>query len=120
MYREMLFSRHECLCIATVRNLCIFAGSMATISQLSDLYHAFLSHNNMFKEVKLFKFEGELSKVFYEVIEWLQELILMNETHPELRNEMNVLCNGQKVFIVAKKKLNKCYIVQWKFIKQEI
>jgi len=59
----------------------------------------------MFKEVKLFKFEGELSKVFYEVIEWLQELILMNETHPELRNEMNVLCNGQKVFIVAKKSL---------------
>jgi len=87
---------------------------------LSDLYHAFLTHSSIFREVKLIKFESELSKTFCEVIEWLQELVSMNETHPELRRELNVLCNGQKKLMVPKAKLSKWYIVKRKLTKEAL
>jgi len=74
-----------------------------------------LCHQNIFREIENYQIPEEVTGVFNQMMEWLQELVRMNGTHLELKSEINLVFNGQKAQVVAKIKLAKCYITKWQF-----
>jgi len=61
---------------------------MAKLTKTQDLYHAFLCHQNIFKEIDKCQIPEEVTGVFNQKMEWLQDLVRMNGTHPELKSEI--------------------------------
>jgi len=88
---------------------------MEELTKTQDLYHAFLCHQNIFREIENYQVPAEVTGVFNQTMEWLQEFIRMNDTHLELKSEINLVYNGQKIQVVEITKLAICYIIMWQF-----
>ena len=86
-----------------------FAEIMYEVTSLADLYHAFLGHYNLFQAIK-YETPEQTSANLQKVIECLKELIQVNEYEPELKSEIFICYEGQKVQVVAKTKSQKLYI----------
>jgi len=53
-----------------------------------------------------------------KVIDWLKELIQVNEYEPELKREIFICYEGQKVQVVAKIKSQKLYRSKRRFTRE--
>jgi len=96
----------------------VFAENMYEITSLADLYHAFLGHYNLFQAIENYVTSEQTSEILQKVIDWLKELIEVNEYEPELKCETFICYEGQKVEVVAKTKSQKLYISKWRFTRE--
>ena len=85
---------------------------------MADLYHAFLGHYNLFQAIEKHETPEQTSANLQKVIEWLKELIQVNEYEPELKSEIFICYEGQKVQVVAKTKSQKLYISKWRSTRE--
>jgi len=95
-----------------------FAEIMYEVTSLADLYHAFFGHCNLFQAIENYVTPEQTSNTFAKVIDWLKELIQVNEYEPELKSEIFICYEGQKVQVVAKTKRQKLYISKWRLQKE--
>jgi len=65
----------------------------SNMNSSQDLYEAFLKHANIFAEVTNFMQGNDTPKLFSGLMSWLKEVVAINKAHPELRSEINILCN---------------------------
>ena len=77
---------------------------------LADLYHAFLGHYNLFHAIENYVNPEQTSNTLQKVIDWLKELIQVNEYEPEPKSEIFICYAGQKVQVIAKTKSQKLYM----------
>ena len=66
--------------------------------------YTFLGHYNLFQTIETYVTPEQTSNTLQKVIEWLKELIQVNEYEPELKSEIFICYEGQKVQVVAKTK----------------
>ena len=88
----------------------MFTEIMYEVTSLADLYHAFLGHYKLFQAIEKYVTPEQTSETLQKVIEWLTELIQVNEYEPELKSEIFICYEGQRVQVVAKTKSQKLYI----------
>ena len=79
----------------------VFAEIMYEITSLTDLHHAFLGHYNLFQTIEKYKTPEQTSQTLQKIIEWLKELIQLNEYEPETISEIFICYEGQKVQVVS-------------------
>jgi len=91
---------------------------MYEVTSLADLYHAFLGHYNLFQAIENYVTPEQTSNTLHKVIDWLKELIQVNEYEPELKSEIFICYEGEKVQVVAKTKRQKLYISKWRFTRE--
>jgi len=91
---------------------------MREVASLAALYHAFLGHYNLSQAIEKYETPEQTSANYQKVIGWLKELIQVNEYEPELKSEIFICCEGQKVQVVAKTKTQKLYISKWRFTRE--
>ena len=60
----------------------------------------------------------QTSNTLQKVVDWLKELIQVNKYEPELKSEIFICYEGQKVQVVAKTKRQKLYLRKWKFTRE--
>jgi len=60
----------------------------------------------------------QTSDTLHKVIDWLKELIQINEYEPEIKSEIFICCEGQKVQVVTKTRSQKPYISKWRFTRE--
>jgi len=51
----------------------VFAEVMYEITSLTDLYHAFLGHYNLFQTIEKYKTPEQTSQTLQKIIDWLKE-----------------------------------------------
>ena len=56
----------------------------------------------MFQAIEKYETPEETSETLQKVVNWLIELIQVNEYEPELKSEILIFYEGQKVQVVAK------------------
>jgi len=61
----------------------VFAENMYEITSLADLHHAFLGHYNLFQAIQSYVTPEQTSEILQKVIDWLKELIEVNEYEPK-------------------------------------
>jgi len=69
----------------------------------------------LFQAIEKYETPEETSETLQKVVDWLIELIQVNEYEPELKSEILICYEGQKVQVVAKTKSQKLYISKWNF-----
>jgi len=72
--------------------------------------YTFLGHSNLFQTLENYVTPEQTSNTLQKVMDWLKELTKVNEYEPELKNEIFICYEGQKVQVVAKTKSQKLYI----------
>jgi len=75
----------------------VFAENMYEITSLRDIYHAFLGHYNLFQAIENYVTPEQTSDPLQNVIDWLKDLSQVNEYEPELKSEIFICYEGQKV-----------------------
>ena len=96
----------------------MFREIMYEVTSLTDLYHAFLEHYNLFQAIEKYETPEQTSANLQRVIEWLKELIQFNEYEPKLKSEIFICYEGQNVQVMAKTKSQKLYISKWRFTRE--
>jgi len=91
---------------------------MYEITTLADLLYAFLGHYNLFQAIEKYVTPEQTLDTLQKVIEWLKELIQMNDYEPEIKSETFICYEGQKDQVVAKTKRQKLYISKWRFTRE--
>jgi len=91
---------------------------MYEVTSLADLYHAFLGRYNLFQAIENYVTPEQTSNTLPNVVDWLKELIQVNEYEPELKSEIFICYEGQMIQIVAKTKRRKLYLSKWKFTRE--
>jgi len=75
--------------------------------------YTFLEHYNLFQAIENYVTPEQTSNTLQKVMDWLKELTQVNEYEPELKSEMLICYEGQKVQVVVKTKSQKLYISKW-------
>jgi len=75
----------------------VFAENMYEITSLGDIYHAIWGHYNLFQAIENYVTPEQTSDALQNVIDWLKDLIQVNEYEPELKSEIFICYEGQKV-----------------------
>ena len=98
----------------------VFAEIMHEITSLANLYHALLGHYNLFQAIKNYVTPEQTPDTLQKVIDWLKDLIQVNEYEPEpkIKSEIFSCYEGQNVQVVAKTKSQKLYISKWRFTRE--
>ena len=91
---------------------------MYEITSLAGLHHAFLEHRNLFQAIENYVTPEQMSNTLQKVIDWLRELIQVNEYEPELKSEIFICYEGQKVQVVAKTKSQKLNMSKWRLTRE--
>jgi len=92
--------------------------SLIVNERLADLYHVFLGHFDLFQAIENYVTPEQTLNTLQKVIDWLKELIQVYEYEPELKSEILICYEGQKVKVVAKTKSQKLYISKWRFTRE--
>ena len=93
----------------------MFTEIVYEVTSLADLYHVFLGHYNLFQAMENYITPEQTSNTLQKVVDWLKELIQVNKYEPELKSEIFICYEGQKVQVVAKTKRQKLHLSKWKF-----
>jgi len=80
--------------------------------------YTFLGHYNLFQAIKNYVTPEQTSNTLQKIVDWLKELIQVNDYEPELKSEIFICYEGQKVQGVAKTKRQKLYLSKWKFTRE--
>jgi len=78
---------------------------MYEITSLSDLYDAFFGHYNLCQTIEKYETPEQTSETLQKVIDWLKDLIQVNKYEPKLNSEIFICYEGQKVQVMAKRKV---------------
>ena len=87
-------------------------------TSLADLYHTFLGHYSLFQAIENYVTPEQTSNTLQKVIDWLKELIEINKYEPELKSEIFICYEGQKIQVVTKTKSQNLYISKWRFTRE--
>jgi len=80
--------------------------------------YTFLGDYNLFQAIENYVTPQQTSNTLQKVIDWLKELTQVNECEPELKSEILICYEGQKVQVVAKTKSQKLHISKWRFTRE--
>jgi len=80
--------------------------------------YTFLEHHNLFQAIENYVTPEQTSNTLQKAIDWLKELIQVNEYEPELKSEIFTCYEGQKVQVVAKTKRQKLSLSKEKFTRE--
>jgi len=80
--------------------------------------YTFLGHYNLFQAIENYVTPEQTSNTLQNIVDRLKELTQVNENEPELKSEIFICYEGQKVQVVAKTKRQKLYLRKWKFTRE--